>query len=135
MRREEIRTPTYAELRSLASRQSHRQLRDWPILLPRRQQETNLPPQSKDYVVRATVIFDDGVPVLIFFGSALAGELLTFVDISTLPRKCAPSAIATRGAVISPSTEPLSRMLTFRSQLHYQLRRQEQPPTSQTPLP
>ena len=32
---------------------------------------------------------------------------------STLPRKCAPSAIATRGATMSPSTEPLSRMSTF----------------------
>src|SRR5690349_6246357 len=32
---------------------------------------------------------------------------------SMLPRKCAPSAIATRGAAMSPSTEPLSRMSTF----------------------
>ena len=32
---------------------------------------------------------------------------------STLPRKCAPSAIATRGEMMSPSTEPLSRMSTF----------------------
>ena len=31
---------------------------------------------------------------------------------SMLPRKCAPSAIATRGADKSPSTEPLSRMST-----------------------
>ena len=29
-----------------------------------------------------------------------------------LPRKCAPSAIATRGADRSPSTDPLSRMST-----------------------
>ena len=32
---------------------------------------------------------------------------------STLPRKCAPSAMATRGEAMSPSTEPLSRMSTF----------------------
>src|SRR5581483_4216558 len=32
---------------------------------------------------------------------------------STLPRKCAPSAIATRGEMMSPSTDPLSRMSTF----------------------
>ncbi len=32
---------------------------------------------------------------------------------SMLPRKCAPSAMATRGAAMSPSTEPLSRMSTF----------------------
>ena len=32
--------------------------------------------------------------------------------ISMLPRKCAPSPIATRGAVMSPSTEPFSWMLT-----------------------
>ena len=32
---------------------------------------------------------------------------------SMLPRKCAPSAIATRGAAMSPSTDPLSRMSTF----------------------
>ncbi len=32
---------------------------------------------------------------------------------STLPRKCAPSAIATRGEVMSPSTDPFSRMSTF----------------------
>src|SRR5262245_45956259 len=30
-----------------------------------------------------------------------------------LPRKWAPSAMATRGAAMSPSTEPLSRMSTF----------------------
>src|SRR5512145_176909 len=32
---------------------------------------------------------------------------------STLPRKCAPSAMATRGETTSPSTDPLSRMSTF----------------------
>ena len=32
---------------------------------------------------------------------------------STLPRKCAPSAIATRGDTMSPSTDPLSRMSTL----------------------
>ena len=32
---------------------------------------------------------------------------------STLPRKCAPSAIATRGETMSPSTDPLSRMSTL----------------------
>src|SRR5918993_1567748 len=32
---------------------------------------------------------------------------------STLPRKCAPSAMATRGEMMSPSTDPLSRMSTF----------------------
>ena len=32
---------------------------------------------------------------------------------STLPRKCAPSAMATRGEMMSPSTEPPSRMSTF----------------------
>src|SRR5262249_4394135 len=32
---------------------------------------------------------------------------------STLPRKCAPSAIATRGEMMSPSTDPLSRMSTL----------------------
>ena len=32
---------------------------------------------------------------------------------SMAPRKCAPSAMATRGEVTSPSTEPLSRMSTF----------------------
>ncbi len=32
---------------------------------------------------------------------------------STLPRKCAPSAMATRGATMLPSTYPLSRMSTF----------------------
>ena len=32
---------------------------------------------------------------------------------STLPRKCAPSAMAIRGAVMSPSTAPFSRMLTM----------------------
>src|SRR5262245_12324530 len=32
---------------------------------------------------------------------------------STLPRKCAPSAMATRGETMSPSTEPPSRISTF----------------------
>jgi hypothetical protein len=32
---------------------------------------------------------------------------------SMLPRKWAPSAIATRGAAMSPSTDPLSRRSTF----------------------
>ena len=37
---------------------------------------------------------------------------------STLPRKCAPSAMATRGEVMSPSTEPLSRISTFSRRRH-----------------
>src|SRR5688572_1721990 len=32
---------------------------------------------------------------------------------STVPRKCAPSAMATRGDTMSPSTDPPSRMSTF----------------------
>ena len=36
-----------------------------------------------------------------------------FFCMSTLPRKWAPSAMATRGETMSPSTEPPSRMSTF----------------------
>src|SRR6187200_988502 len=36
-----------------------------------------------------------------------------FRCISTLPRKCAPSAIATRGEMMSPSTDPPSRISTL----------------------
>ena len=43
----------------------------------------------------------------------LAGLGAARFCMSMLPRKCAPSAIATRGAAMSPSTDPLSRMSTF----------------------
>jgi hypothetical protein len=36
-----------------------------------------------------------------------------FFCMSMLPRKCEPSAMATRGATMSPSTEPFSLMSTF----------------------
>ena len=48
------------------------------------------------------------------FDSALASPALAPARcMSTLPRKCAPSAIATRGETMSPSTDPLSRMSTL----------------------
>ena len=46
-------------------------------------------------------------------GGGLAAGFAEPRCMSTLPRKCAPSAIATRGEAMSPSTEPLSRMSTF----------------------
>ncbi len=45
--------------------------------------------------------------------AALRGRAPPLRCMSTLPRKCAPSAIATRGETMSPSTEPLSRMSTL----------------------
>src|SRR4029453_1116162 len=43
--------------------------------------------------------------------SAVVGR--SFFCMSILPRKCEPSAIATLGATMSPSTDPLSLMSTF----------------------
>ena len=44
--------------------------------------------------------------------------LPAFRCMSTLPRKCAPSAIATRGAMMSPSTEPPSLISTLSRRRH-----------------
>src|SRR5215204_96173 len=61
-----------------------------------------------------------GVGTVLPSGRASAGFVSVRTDLtppvrcmSTAPRKCAPSAIATRGEMMSPSTDPLSRMSTF----------------------
>src|SRR5262245_14060509 len=53
-------------------------------------------------------------PVLVAAAAGLAaGCAPPLRCMSTLPRKCAPSAIATRGDTMSPSTDPLSRIATL----------------------